>query len=144
LVKQLAYYVVIYSPIQMASDFIENYENQPAFQFIKDVPVDWDTTVVINGEVGEYITVARKDRNSKDWYLGSITNDESRTFEINLSFLDTNGIYEAEYYADGKNSDWESNPYDIEIGTDNVGSVYHFNLAKGGGHAVRFKYKGKK
>jgi alpha-glucosidase len=144
LAKQLAYYVVIYSPIQMASDFIENYENQPAFQFIKDVPVDWDTTVVINGEVGEYITVARKDRNSKDWYLGSITNDESRTFEINLSFLDADGIYEAEYYADGKNADWESNPYDIEIGTDNVGSVYHFNLAKGGGHAVRFKYKGKK
>ena len=70
LAKQLAYYVVIYSPIQMAADFIENYVDVPAFQFIKDVPVDWDTTVVINGEIGKYVTVARRDRNSQDWYLG--------------------------------------------------------------------------
>ena len=69
------------------SYFIENYKDQPAFQFIKDVPVDWDTTIVLNGEIGEYITIVRKDRMSNDWYLGSITNSEARSFEIDLSFL---------------------------------------------------------
>ena len=111
LAKQLAYYVVIYSPIQMAADFIENYEDVPAFQFIKDVPVDWDTTVVINGEIGEYVTIARRDRNSQDWYLGSITNEEARTFDVDLSFLDAKGGYTAEIYADGPKADWELNPY---------------------------------
>jgi alpha-glucosidase len=141
LAKQLAYYVVIYSPIQMASDFIENYVDQPAFQFIKDVPVDWEETVVLNGEIGEFITVARKDRNSKDWYLGSITNDKPRLFDIDLSFLDQEANYEAEYYADGENADWELNPYDMQIGSEEVGDIYRVKLAKGGGHAVRFKYQ---
>ena len=85
LAKQLALYVVIYSPLQMASDFIENYYKNSAFNFIKDVPVSWDSTVVINGEIGEFITIARKDRESKDWYLGSITNQNDRIFKINLS-----------------------------------------------------------
>ena len=144
LAKQLAYYVVVYSPIQMAADFIENYENQPAFQFIKDVPVDWEETVVLNGEVAEYVTIARKDKNSKDWYLGSITNTEHRTFDIDLSFLDANGIYVAEYYADAEDADWETNPYGMSIGTKDVDENYTIRLARGGGHAVRFRYKGKK
>ena len=143
LAKQLAYYVVIYSPIQMASDFIENYENQPAFQFIKDVPVDWVETVILNGEIGEFITVARKDKNSNDWYLGSITNSKSRTFDFDLSFLDEDGEYVAEYYADGEKADWKSNPYDMEIGAEKVGKSYRVELAEGGGHAVKFKYLGK-
>ena len=86
LAKQLAYYLVLYSPMQMASDFIENYENQPAFAFIKEVPVDWQTTEVIDGEIGEYVTIARKDSNSEDWYLGSITNEKARDFSIPLDF----------------------------------------------------------
>ena len=141
LAKQLAYYVVIYSPIQMAADFIENYEDVPAFQFIKDVPVDWDTTVVINGEIGEYVTIARKDRNSQDWYLGSITNEEARIFDLDLSFLDAKGGYTAEIYADGPKADWELNPYDMSIGEEPVGTSYEIKLARGGGHAVRFKHE---
>jgi len=141
LAKQLAYYVVIYSPIQMAADFIENYVDVPAFQFIKDVPVDWDTTVVINGEIGKYVTVARRDRNSQDWYLGSITNEEARTFDVDLSFLDAKGGYTAEIYADGPKADWELNPYDLSIGKESVGTSYEIKLARGGGHAVRFRHK---
>ena len=141
LAKQLAYYVVIYSPIQMAADFIENYEDVPAFQFIKDVPVDWDTTVVINGEIGEYVTIARRDRNSQDWYLGSITNEEARTFDVDLSFLDAKGGYTAEIYADGPKADWELNPYEMSIGNESVGTSYEIKLARGGGHAVRFKHE---
>ena len=141
LAKQLAYYVVIYSPIQMAADFIENYVDVPAFQFIKDVPVDWDTTVVINGEIGKYVTIARRDRNSQDWYLGSITNEEARTFDVDLSFLDAKGGYTAEIYADGPKADWELNPYDLSIGKESVGTSYEIKLARGGGHAVRFRHK---
>ena len=141
LAKQLAYYVIIYSPIQMAADFIENYVNKPAFQFIKDVPVDWDTTVVINGEIGEYVTIARRDRNGQDWYLGSITNEESRTFDVDLSFLAAKGEYTAEIYADGPNADWELNPYEMSIRKESVGTSYQFKLARGGGHAVRFRHK---
>ena len=141
LAKQLAYYVIIYSPIQMAADFIENYVDVPAFQFIKDVPVDWDTTVVINGEIGEYVTIARRDRNSQDWYLGSITNEEARTFDVDLSFLDAKGGYTAEIYADGPKADWELNPYEMRIGKESVGTSYEIKLARGGGHAVRFKHE---
>jgi len=141
LAKQLAYYVVIYSPIQMAADFIENYVDVPAFQFIKDVPVDWDTTVVINGEIGEYVTIARRDRNSQDWYLGSITNEEAMTFDVDLSFLDAKEGYTAEIYADGPKADWELNPYEMSIGNESVGTSYEIKLARGGGHAVRFKHE---
>ena len=126
---------------QMAADFIENYVNKPAFQFIKDVPVDWDTTVVVNGEIGEYVTIARRDRNSQDWYLGSITNEESRTFDVDLSFLAAKAEYTAEIYADGPNADWELNPYEMSIRKESVGTSYKFKLARGGGHAVRFRHK---
>ena len=139
LAKQLALYVCIYSPLQMASDFIENYDANPAFQFIEDVPVNWDTTIVLGGEVGEFITVARKDRDSEDWYLGSITDSESRMISVDLSFLNPQCQYEVEFYADGKQVDWESNPLLMEIGARPVESEYRFWLAPGGGHAARFK-----
>lgn len=144
LAKQLALYVVIYSPIQMAADFIENYEQQPAFQFIKEVPVDWDTTIVIHGEIGEYVTIARKDRHSRDWYLGSITNEKARSFEIDMGFLDPNATYRAISYADSLDADWRTNPYAIAIDSQEVGDSYPIILAKGGGHAVRFRYIGKR
>ena len=87
LAKQLALYVVLYSPLQMAADLPENYENQPAFQFIRDVAVDWDTTRVIDGKIGDYVIVARKQRGGRDWFLGAITDEEARTFDVPLSFL---------------------------------------------------------
>ena len=134
--------MVIHSPLQMASDFIENYENNRAFQFIKDVPVDWDTTVVINGEIGEFVTIARRDRNSKDWYIGSITNEMERNFEFDLKFLDR-GYYHATIYADKNNSDWKSNPLEYEIITKEISNKDNLTirLASGGGQAIRLKYR---
>ncbi len=142
LAKQLAYYVVLYSPMQMASDFIENYIDQPALQFIKDVPVDWELTKVVNAEIGEFITIARKDKDSKDWYLGSITNEKARRFLIPTNFLEPNKKYIATIYKDGENANWETNPYDLSIeeSTFFSDSILNLNLASGGGTAIRFKY----
>ncbi|MBA65814.1 MAG: hypothetical protein CMG55_08440 [Candidatus Marinimicrobia bacterium] len=141
LAKQLALYVVIYSPLQMAADFIDNYEKHPAFQFIKDVPVNWDTTIVLNGKIQEYVTIARKDRDTPDWYIGGITNENKRSFELNLSFLDE-GFYEATIYSDGKYSNWKLNPTDFNISKKIVSrnDIFKMNLAEGGGQAIRFKY----
>jgi alpha-glucosidase len=139
LAKELAIYVVIYSPLHMAADLIENYQNQPAFKFIKDVPVDWEFTKVLNGNIGEYITIARKDRHSSDWYVGSITNEDSRVLEVPLSFLNEGTKYVAEIYADAKNSHWENNPLAIAIQQVIVDrdSILKLNLAAGGGQAIR-------
>ncbi len=142
LAKQLALYVTIYSPLHMASDLPENYgKNLDAFQFIIDVPVDWEDTKALNAEIGEYLTIARKDRNSEDWYLGSITNEKERDFSFKLDFLNPKTYYIAQIYADGKNADWETNPLDIKIYEEKVNSETDFNikLAAGGGMAVRFK-----
>ena len=141
LAKQLAYYVVLYSPMQMASDFIENY-NESAFQFIKDVPVDWDETKVLNAEIGEYFSVVRKDKNSQDWYLGSITNEIQRDFNFSLDFLDSGKQYIATIYKDSKNTHWDNNPneYTIEkIKVNNKDSL-KLKLKPGGGCAIRFNY----
>ncbi len=141
LAKQLALYVVIYSPLQMAADLPENYEkNLKPFQFIRDVPVDWEETKVINAAIGDYITIVRKDRNSDDWYLGSITDENSRKFEVNLDFLSPGKTYLAEIYRDGNDADWKTNPYSIEIKKEKVNSKFkmQINLAPGGGEAVRF------
>ena len=140
LAKQLALYVVIYSPMQMAADMPENYEDKPAFKFIEDVPTDWEDTKVIEGKIGEYITTVRKDRNSNDWYLGSITNEKSRTAEVKLDFLKPNTKYKAEIYRDGKDADVESNPLSVEILSQEVDSksTLRLELAEGGGTAIRF------
>ena len=87
LAKQLGLFVVLYSPMQMASDLVENYETHPAFQFIEDVPADWEKTRVLNGEIGKYVTIVRKDRNSEEWYLGSLTNEKQRSLTVPLNFL---------------------------------------------------------
>ena len=100
--KELALYIVIYSPIQMAADLIENYAKYPKqFQFIKDVPTDWEQTLMINGEPGDYATIARKDRHSDDWYVGSITDENARALQLPLKFLDPNRTYTAQIYRDG-------------------------------------------
>lgn len=137
--KQLAMYMIIYSPLQMASDLPENYVDVKAFDFIKAVPVDWQDTKVLNAQIGEYVTIARKDRNSDDWYIGSITNENARTLNIDLSFLDPNQEYTAEIYADGEKADWKDNPTDITISSIQVNSksTLTLKLADSGGQAIR-------
>jgi len=140
LAKELALYVVIYSPLQMAADLIENYEGNPAFQFIVDVPVDWDETRVINAQVGNYITTVRKERGREEWFLGSITDESPRTLDVNLYFLTPGTTYVAEIYSDGADADWKTNPYPLEINKVLVNSKTSLTLklAPGGGQAVRF------
>ncbi|MDB4870565.1 MAG: hypothetical protein JWL97_1569 [Gemmatimonadales bacterium] len=141
LAKQLALYIVIYSPLQMAADLPENYVNQPAFQFIRDVKVDWDTTRVIDGKIGDYVIVARKARNSPEWFLGAITDEEARTFDVPLSFLTKGQKYVAEIYADGPGANWVTNPLPVAISKRNVDSNTHLSLvlAAGGGQAIRIR-----
>ncbi|MDY7396899.1 glycoside hydrolase family 97 protein [Aureibaculum sp. 2210JD6-5] len=138
--KQLALYVVIYSPIQMAADLIENYEEHPALQFIKDVPTNWEETKVIDAEIGEYIITARKDIDSEDWYLGAITDEEQRSFKVDLTFLDE-GSYEAQIYSDSKGTNLETSPMEYQILKKKVKNTdtLELLLANSGGAAVRFK-----
>lgn len=147
LAKQLALYVVIYSPMQMAADLPENYEKYPqAFQFIKDVPTDWSDTRVLNGEVGDYATFARKDRNSEDWYLGSVTDEEARTLDIPLDFLDSGKNYCAQIYRDADDANWKDNPHAIAIETRAVrrGEEMAIKLVAGGGQAIRLAANGRR
>lgn len=138
LAKQLALSVIMYSPLQMASDMIENYENNPAFEFITSCPVNWSKTVVPNAKIGEYVTIARKDKDSENWYLGSITNADSRKLNVTLNFLDKNVKYKAKIFKDGKNADFEKNPYPVEILEMEVDSetVLPVSLARSGGTSV--------
>ncbi len=139
LAKQLALFVVLYSPLQMAADMIENYENNPApFEFITQCPTNWAKTVIPHAKIGEYITIARKDRNSDNWFIGSITNADSRELSLKLDFLDKNTTYKMKIFKDGKDADWKTNPYPVDIEEIEVtsDSVIQLNLAKGGGMAV--------
>ena len=141
LARQLADYVVLYSPIHMAADLPENYEqHMDAFQFIKDVPTDWQDTRVVNGEVGDYATIVRKDRNSEDWYLGSVTDEEARTLQVPLSFLDAGRTYTAQIYRDGEGADWKTNPFAFVREERQVkrGDTLTLKLGSGGGAAIRF------
>ncbi|MFC4269643.1 glycoside hydrolase family 97 protein [Polaribacter marinivivus] len=144
LAQQLALYVVIYSPVQMAADLVEHYEANPApLQFIKDVGVDWLETKVLNGEVGDFVTIARKEKTTGNWFLGSITDENSREIEINFNFLEANKIYEAKIYRDGNNAHWNNNPLDIIIETLEIkkGDRKVIKLAEGGGLAISLKKK---
>ncbi|WP_293309112.1 glycoside hydrolase family 97 protein [Pedobacter sp. UBA5917] len=139
LAKQLALYVTLYSPLQMAADCPENYEAHPdAFQFIKDVPTDWDDTKIIEAEPGDYITIARKGKNSQAWYIGAITDENARKTKIALSFLDKDKSYIATVYADAKGADWKEHPELYKITKTKVtsASVLTLELAPGGGAAL--------
>jgi hypothetical protein len=141
-VKQLAMYVDFYSPLQMAADLPENYEKYPdLFQFILDVPVDWEESHLLNGELGEYVTIARKQRGGEEWYIGSMTNEKKRDFDLPLKFLAKNKTYVAEIYRDADGADWKTNPiaYKIEKQLVTRDSVLFLHLAPGGGEAVRLK-----
>jgi alpha-glucosidase len=141
LAKQLALYVVLYSPLQMAADLPENYTDQPAFQFIRDVPVDWERTKVLEGRIGDYVVVARQERGGRDWFIGAVTDEEARSFEIPLSFLTPGERYVAEIYADGPDAHWLTNPLPVAISRQAVdaGSVLTLALAPGGGQAIRIR-----
>jgi alpha-glucosidase len=141
LAKQLGEFVVIYSPLQMAADAIENYEGQPALSFIESCPTTWSKTLVPHGEIGKYITIARKERGGDRWFIGSITNEEARSIDVLLNFLDADATYRAIIYEDAADADYEHNPYAMTIRQVVVTSkdTLHLQLARSGGVAVRIE-----
>ena len=142
LAKQLALYITMYSPLQMAADLPDNYDRyMDAFQFIKDVAVDWDDTQVLEAEPGDYLTIARKAKGKEDWYLGAITDENARTTNASLSFLESKKSYVATLYMDGANAHWKDNPkaYQIQKFIVTNTSTLKMKLAAGGGGAVSIK-----
>lgn len=139
LAKQLALYVTIYSPMQMACDLPENYEKYlDAFQFIKEVGVDWETTKVLDAAIGEHISIARKERGTGNWFIGSITNEDSRSTTINFDFLEANKTYKAKIYRDGETAHYIDNPEEYVIEEMDITSItkLDFQLASSGGVAI--------
>lgn len=142
LAKQLGLYLTMYSPLQMAADLPENYEKYAdAFQFIKDVPVDWQKSIYLEAEPGRYITVARKDKNSNDWYIGCTANENGHTSLLKLDFLDKNKKYEATIYADAKNAHYKNNPKAYKISKQKVDANTSLSIIakEGGGYAISIK-----
>ncbi|MEM8982584.1 MAG: glycoside hydrolase family 97 protein [Pseudomonadota bacterium] len=147
LAKQLALYVVIYSPVQMAADLIDNYVARPdAFQFIRDVPVDWEQSRTLAGEVGTYIVTARQERDSTDWFIGALTNEVARTVRVDLGFLEPNRQYTARIYRDDETAHWRHKPTAlvVESRTVSANDVLELWLAPGGGAAVSLHADGDK
>lgn len=141
LAHQLALYVVLYSPIQMACDLPEHYEGNPALQFISDVGVDWEQTIVLDGEIGDFVVIARQEKETSDWFIGAVSDENARDITIDFSFLEVGKTYKAIIYKDGKGAHWDENPLsmqikEIEITKDMKES---FHLAAGGGLAISLK-----
>lgn len=139
LAKQLALYVTLYSPLQMAADLPENYESKlDAFQFIKEVAVDWEDTKILDAEPGDFIITARKAKGSDRWFVGAITDEQARQFPISLSFLDPEKTYVATVYHDAPTAHWKDNPeaYGIDKYLVNAKSLINLNLVPGGGSAI--------
>jgi alpha-glucosidase len=141
LAKQLALYVTLYSPLQMAADLPENYEGNPAFQFIDDVPTDWQRSIALQGEIGEFLVVARQDKHSADWYLGATTNEKGRSIKLPLDFLEANSRYALTWYKDATDANWESNPMAYEITRQEVstGDTLNLVMQAGGGAALKLQ-----
>lgn len=139
--KQLALYVVLYSPLQMISDMPENYVNKPAFEFLQVVPVDWEKTIIIDGKIGDYVITARKDKHSDDWFVGTITNENARNLKLDFSFLEKGKRYQAKIFKDAPDANWKTNPYPVvieEMDVNNSTSL-DLHLAPGGGTAIWIK-----
>lgn len=139
LANQLALYVTMYSPLQMAADLPENYERfMDAFHFIKDVPVDWDNSIYLEAEPGKYVTVARKEKGTNNWFIGSATGDANHQSVISLDFLEKGKNYIATIYADTKDTDYKSNPqsYQIVKGLVNSKNKLKINTVEAGGYAI--------
>lgn len=144
LAKQLALYVVIYSPMQMACDFPEVYDKHlDAFQFILDVPTDWERTRALDGAIGEYCVIARQERGGEDWCLGAVTDEQGRTLDTPLTFLDPGKTYVAQIYRDADDAHWWDNPtaYTVEEQDVTADTILTLKLAPGGGQAIRFTPK---
>ncbi|MBQ9577866.1 MAG: glycoside hydrolase family 97 protein [Muribaculaceae bacterium] len=139
LAHQLAEYVVIYSPGHMAADLIENYEHQPAFKFIEDVPTNWERTLVPHAAMGQYVTCVRQERGTDNWYVGSVTDDQARDLSLPLDFLADGKRYTAIIYEDGPDADYRNNPYPMTIRRMDVdrSTTLHLHLAPGGGAAIQ-------
>jgi len=140
--KELALYVVYYSPMQMAADLPSHYKKHlEAFEFIKNVPVNWENKIILNSKISEYISIARKDINSDNWYIGGITDEKERSFKIDLKFLEKDSDYTAKIYQDSKNTHWKKNPMEYSINSlkVNKNSSLDVYLAPGGGFAVELK-----
>ncbi len=136
---QLALYVTMYSPLQMAADLPEHYaEKMDAFQFIKDVPVDWSKSHYLDAEPGEFIVAARRAKGGDDWYVGGVTNDEARDVTVSMSFLKPGVTYQATFYTDAPDADCDSNSGAYEISKETVTSrtVSTIHMARGGGFAI--------
>jgi hypothetical protein len=142
LAHQLALYVVIYSPIQMACDLPEHYmiggKVHPAFQFITDVGVDWQQSKVLDGEIGDFVIIARQEKRTGNWFVGGITDENERTQQLNFDFLDEGKTYKAKLYKDGPNAHWNDNPQDYTIEELELTkeSILDIKLAPGGGFAI--------
>ncbi len=141
--KQLAEFLVIYSPLQMAADAIENYNHHPALSFIESCPTTWSHTIIANGEIGKYITTCRKERNGERWFIGSMTNADARAINITLDFLGKGKTYKATIYEDGIGADYQKNPLSLNIRQIEVTAtdVLHLYLARSGGAAIRLEPK---
>jgi alpha-glucosidase len=141
LAKQLALYVVLHSPLQMAADLVENYVGHPAFQLIREVPVSWERTLVLGGEVGRHVTIARQRRGGDDWYVGSITDARPRRIRIALDFLDPKKTYVATFYRDGARAHFRTAPGAVEVEQRRVvaGQKLTLSLRPGGGQAIAIR-----
>jgi hypothetical protein len=141
---QLALYVTLYSPLQMAADFPEHYEKfMDAFQFIKDVDVDWVQSRYLLAEPGDYVVIARKGKKDGQWFCGGVTDDQKRTLAVPMDFLELGKVYEATIYADAHDADYKENPQAYEISTREVTckDVLQMTMASGGGFAISFEEK---
>jgi alpha-glucosidase len=141
LAHQLGLYVVLYSPIQMACDLPENYTGHPAFQFIRDVGVNWEKTKVLDGDVGEYCIIAREERASNNWFIGGITNEVERSVSLNFDFLESNQTYQAIVYKDAPTAHYKNAPLEYAIDTLMIDqtSILKVQMAAGGGFAISLK-----
>ena len=139
LMNQLGLFVCFYSPLQMACDLPEHYmEHADAFRFIEDVPCDWERSLLVDGKIGDYCVFARQGRGSDNWYIGGITDENSREVTIPLSMLPKDQTYQLTLYRDGEQADWQTNPYDyvIEAQTVTSSDTLHIRMASGGGFAA--------
>ena len=141
LAKQLAEFVILYSPLQMAADAIENYEGQPALSFIESCPTNWEETRVLDAKIGNYLVIARKDRDSENWFVGGATDKDARDITLSLDFLDAGAKYRAVIYKDGEGADYRTNPYPMTILQQDVEASdrLDFHQAPSGGFAIRIE-----
>lgn len=144
LMNQLGLFVCFYSPLQMACDLPEHYmQHADAFRFVENVPCDWERSMLVEGAIGDFCVFARQARNSDDWYIGGITDEEAREVEVPLSMLDEGRTYTLTLYADAQDADWQTNPYAYVIEEKDVSAsdTLHIRMAQGGGFAAELKYR---